>query len=603
MDLLKDEIISEDLTSRKSSSSSEVFEEANEQQIPNTSKKSVLNLSHDSTFISPELYEFFESCLPNIVKGRQWVLLYSTSKDGVSLRTLIRKSAELSCPCLLIAGDMKGAVFGGLLECPLKPTPKRKYQGTNQTFVFTTIYGQPTLFRPTGANRYYYMCLRDFIAIGGGGNYALCLDEDLLTGTSGPCDTFGNKCLAHSPEFELKNVEDEISIPISNQILDLCDSELFQEPHQNSEVTSSSNCCYDENSSYVTNISLALDNIDNKINSNSNNTVTTPTSTTTNNNTTNNSNLSIIFDSQEDIDNDISASIDFSSSKTFNIPQFLQEQFGNFSSMQQPNVQQQLAACNSGVEGFSQYPNDPVAPLIGAPLTSVFEEDCISSVPSYMPLNPSSLSCNFLGPAIGQYMPIGPLTTALSADRSGLFGESMLFGSDIQTQELEYQAENGGMFCTDSMPQVFSPSDLQALGVVENQKLVVGAGNSATLTTEISSLEDSTFKVGKLSVEQRKEKIHRYMKKRNERNFSKKIKYACRKTLADSRPRVRGRFAKNDEFGDTHNNHRSASSNHEEDDEEVVVKEEDDMVDSSDIFAHISGVNSFKCNYSIQSWI
>lgn len=26
------------------------------------------------------------------------------------------------------------------------------------------------------------------------------------------------------------------------------------------------------------------------------------------------------------------------------------------------------------------------------------------------------------------------------------------------------------------------------------------------------------------------------------------MKYACRKTLADSRPRVRGRFAKNDEF-------------------------------------------------------
>jgi hypothetical protein len=44
------------------------------------------------------------------------------------------------------------------------------------------------------------------------------------------------------------------------------------------------------------------------------------------------------------------------------------------------------------------------------------------------------------------------------------------------------------------------------------------------LTPEISNLEDSTFKVGKLSVEERKEKIHRYMKKRNERNFSKKIK-------------------------------------------------------------------------------
>lgn len=80
------------------------------------------------------------------------------------------------------------------------------------------------------------------------------------------------------------------------------------------------------------------------------------------------------------------------------------------------------------------------------------------------------------------------------------------------------------------------------------------------------------------------------MKKRNERNFSKKIKvhnshlsytfvyhfltlnfnflqYACRKTLADSRPRVRGRFAKNDEFGE---HHRSTCNTHEEDTDEDV---------------------------------
>lgn len=207
IDLTKDEIINEDPTSIRSSSSSDVFEEANGPQTPNASKKSPLNLSDDSTFISHELYEFFESCLPNIVKGCQWVLLYSTLKHGISLRTLIRKSAELSGPGLLIVGDRQGAVFGGLLDCPLKPTPKRKYQGTNQTFVFTTVYGQPRLFRPTGANRYYYMCLNDLLGLGGGGNFALCLDGDLLTGTSGPCDTFGNQCLAHSPEFELKNIE------------------------------------------------------------------------------------------------------------------------------------------------------------------------------------------------------------------------------------------------------------------------------------------------------------------------------------------------------------------------------------------------------------
>lgn len=46
------------------------------------------------------------------------------------------------------------------------------------------------------------------------------------------------------------------------------------------------------------------------------------------------------------------------------------------------------------------------------------------------------------------------------------------------------------------------------------------------------------------------------------------MQYACRKTLADSRPRVRGRFAKNDDFGEAQ---RTASGNHEEEDEEEVL--------------------------------
>ncbi|XP_045808171.1 probable serine/threonine-protein kinase DDB_G0267686 [Trifolium pratense] len=401
--------------------------------------------------------------------------------------------------------------------------------------------------------------------------------------------------------------QDEISSPLSARIFELCNPELFPEALQNSEVTSSSNCCYEENSSYATNI---LD-VETKFNnSNSNNNSNSTAATNTNNNNTNNSNnsnnLSVIFDSQEEIDNDISASIDFSLSPSFNVPSFLpvtssqQEQFDFNSHVQQ------LTSCSS-VEGFTQFhnPNDSVAPLLGTSLSlpPVFEEDCITSVPSYVPLNPSSPSCNYLSPAgMASYMPPPPgsLATSLSADSAGLFGGNMLLGSELQTQELDYQGDNGRMYCPDPIQRVFNPPDLQALNT-ENQQLVAGSGSSATLTPEISNLEDSTFKVGKLSVEQRKEKIHRYMKKRNERNFSKKIKYACRKTLADSRPRVRGRFAKNDDFGDAQ---RTASGNHEEEDEEeVAVKEEDDMVDSSDIFAHISGVNSFKCNYSIQSWI
>ena len=47
---------------------------------------------------------------------------------------------------------------------------------------------------------------------------------------------------------------------------------------------------------------------------------------------------------------------------------------------------------------------------------------------------------------------------------------------------------------------------------------------AAAAATEASSLEDASFKTAKISVEERREKIHRYIKKRNERNFSKKIK-------------------------------------------------------------------------------
>ncbi|KAL8159704.1 hypothetical protein V2J09_001241 [Rumex salicifolius] len=55
------------------------------------------------------------------------------------------------------------------------------------------------------------------------------------------------------------------------------------------------------------------------------------------------------------------------------------------------------------------------------------------------------------------------------------------------------------------------------------------------------------IRVGRYSVEERRDRILRYLKKRNQRNFNKTIKYACRKTLADRRVRVRGRFAKNNE--------------------------------------------------------
>ncbi|MBA0629027.1 hypothetical protein Godav_023647, partial [Gossypium davidsonii] len=344
---------------------------------------------------------------------------------------------------------------------------------------------------------------------------------------------------------------ENIPSPISGPNFYFSDNDLFSDALQNSEVT-------DENSSYGNNLNIPpdieqLNNGYQNNNRNTNPTTATATSTcntaTSTNNTVatpaanNNNNLSIIFDSPDDMGNDISASIDFSESPSFSVPPFLTHQDHFNLSL----VQSQMQLPDVSAEGLSQYTTDTVGPLLGPPLPSVFDEDCFS----------------------------------------GVFAERILLNSELQPQDLEFQGDNAGIFCPDTVQRVFKPGDLQGLSSDNHQLVGVATTSSTPLASEMSSLEDSTFnKVGKLSVEQRKEKIHRYMKKRNERNFSKKIKYACRKTLADSRPRVRGRFAKNDEFGDTH---RQACSNPEEEyDDEVVVKEEEDMVDSSDIFAHIS---------------
>lgn len=50
-----------------------------------------------------------------------------------------------------------------------------------------------------------------------------------------------------------------------------------------------------------------------------------------------------------------------------------------------------------------------------------------------------------------------------------------------------------------------------------------------------------------ITTEERREKLSRYRNKKTKRNFGRKIKYACRKALADTQPRIRGRFAKTDD--------------------------------------------------------
>ncbi|XVF58977.1 hypothetical protein PTKIN_Ptkin07bG0110100 [Pterospermum kingtungense] len=115
--------------------------------LPETSEPSLLLTEKTRN----DLY----ASLPALVQGRKWLLLYSTWRHGISLSTLYRRSMLWPGLSLLVVGDRKGAVFGGLVEAPLKPTNK-KYQGTNSTFVFTNRPGDPVVFYPTGTPIFVY---------------------------------------------------------------------------------------------------------------------------------------------------------------------------------------------------------------------------------------------------------------------------------------------------------------------------------------------------------------------------------------------------------------------------------------------------------------
>ncbi|KAI3511480.1 hypothetical protein L1887_18634 [Cichorium endivia] len=353
---------------------------------------------------------------------------------------------------------------------------------------------------------------------------------------------------------------------------------------QNSEVASSSNCCYEEQSSFRLETATA---------------VATAAPTT--------ANYSSIFE-EETMENDISTPLDLTNASHFTNDRY---PFSNHDQFDLDLLQSQIPLIDNNIDTnapiFSYtntLSNDHAGPAIRlTPLSTVCEESSLSSMPplKFMRLdNCLAPNCSFIDSSS-----LNSYNLPQSREGCGMFNGNLFLGNDIQPHDLEFQGENSGMFCSDPPPRAYNSNELQALSN-ESQHLVNGGGSSTPLTSEITSLDSEPFRfANKLTSEERKLKIHRYLKKRNQRNFSKKIKYACRKTLADSRPRVRGRFAKNDEFGE---NNRS-NSNHEEDMDEnersfhLVVKDEEESFESPDIFAHISGLNSLKCNYPIQSWI
>ncbi|XP_050224825.1 zinc finger protein CONSTANS-LIKE 1 isoform X2 [Mercurialis annua] len=106
-------------------------------------------------------------------------------------------------------------------------------------------------------------------------------------------------------------------------------------------------------------------------------------------------------------------------------------------------------------------------------------------------------------------------------------------GSAVKPNFLDFSGMDLGAVY--GMRRAYSEGDIKTLGN--------GNGN----TSLVQSPLDRPVFITSCTSEDRWEKLSRYRNKKTKRNFGRKIKYACRKALADSQPRIRGRFAKTEE--------------------------------------------------------
>ncbi|XP_053084031.1 oxidation resistance protein 1a isoform X2 [Pangasianodon hypophthalmus] len=163
------------------------------------------NLSEPSDLLEAEQIEKLAKHLPPRTIGYPWTLAFSTSKHGMSIKTLYRIMQGQDSPVVLIIKDSDGQVFGALASEPFKVSDG--FYGTGETFLFS-FYPQFEVYKWTGDNMFFIKGDMDSLAFGGGsGEFGLWLDGDLYHGRSHSCKTFGNPMLSVKEDFFVQDIE------------------------------------------------------------------------------------------------------------------------------------------------------------------------------------------------------------------------------------------------------------------------------------------------------------------------------------------------------------------------------------------------------------
>ncbi|KAL7840294.1 hypothetical protein AOLI_G00256170, partial [Acnodon oligacanthus] len=163
------------------------------------------NMTEPSDLLEADHIEKLAKHLPPRTIGYPWTLAFSTSKHGMSIKTLYRIMQGQDSPVLLVIKDSDGQVFGALASEPFKVSDG--FYGTGETFLFS-FYPEFEVYKWTGDNMFFIKGDMDSLAFGGGsGEFGLWLDGDLYHGRSHSCKTFGNPMLSMKEDFFVQDIE------------------------------------------------------------------------------------------------------------------------------------------------------------------------------------------------------------------------------------------------------------------------------------------------------------------------------------------------------------------------------------------------------------
>uniref|UniRef100_A0A7S1EQK6 TLDc domain-containing protein n=1 Tax=Timspurckia oligopyrenoides TaxID=708627 RepID=A0A7S1EQK6_9RHOD len=168
-----------------------------------TEKLAMLGTGQESKIVGE--YEFRRICLelPPRVRNSECFLMYSSASEKRHLKSFYRKSAKRRFLLILIK-DRYGAIFGMFSSSPWRI--QSGYYGSDDCLVFK-ITPEFQVCRPSGSNNLYQLSTSQYLAMGGGRDFALFLDSDFNQGRSSQCETFNSTTLSTHVDFDIVELE------------------------------------------------------------------------------------------------------------------------------------------------------------------------------------------------------------------------------------------------------------------------------------------------------------------------------------------------------------------------------------------------------------